>query len=46
MGKKSSPLRANTFRQETPKEEQENPDVKKTGKPDKPARKKKPEKPA
>jgi S-DNA-T family DNA segregation ATPase FtsK/SpoIIIE len=46
MGKKTSPLRANTFRQETPKEEQENPDVKKRGKPEKPARKKKPEKPA
>jgi S-DNA-T family DNA segregation ATPase FtsK/SpoIIIE len=46
MGKKTSPLRANTFRQETPKEEQENPDVKKLRKPEKPARKKKPEKPA
>jgi len=46
MGKKISPLRANTFRQEIPKEEQEDPDVKKPEKPEKPARKKKSEKPA
>jgi S-DNA-T family DNA segregation ATPase FtsK/SpoIIIE len=45
MGKKTNPLRANTFRQETQKEEPENPDIKKPGKPEKPARKKKPEKP-
>ncbi len=43
MGKKTNPLRANTFRQETKEEEPENLDVKK---PEKPARKKKPEKPA
>jgi S-DNA-T family DNA segregation ATPase FtsK/SpoIIIE len=46
MGKKTSPLRANTFRQEASKEDPENQEVKKTGKPEKPARKKKPEKPA
>jgi S-DNA-T family DNA segregation ATPase FtsK/SpoIIIE len=43
MGKKTNPLRANTFRQETKEEELENPDVKK---PEPHARKRKPEKPA
>ncbi len=42
MGKKTIPLRANTFRQESREEEPEIPEVKK---PEKPARKKKPEKP-
>ncbi len=46
MGKKTNPLRANTFRQETKEEVPENQDIKKPEKPEKPARKKKPEKPA
>jgi len=46
MGKKTNPLRANTFRQETKEEKPENPEVKKPEKPEKPARKKKLEKPA
>lgn len=46
MGKKTSPLRANTFRTATKEEEPEIPDIKRTEKPEKPARKKKPEKPA
>lgn len=45
MGKITSPLRANTFRQDSPKEEPEKPDLEKPGKPEKPARKKKSEKP-
>ena len=46
MGKKTNPLRANTFRQETGDEPKEKPAVKEPVKPDKPSRKKKPEKPA
>jgi S-DNA-T family DNA segregation ATPase FtsK/SpoIIIE len=44
MGKKTSPLRANTFRQKAEEEKPEIPDVDKPAKPEKPARKKKPEK--
>jgi S-DNA-T family DNA segregation ATPase FtsK/SpoIIIE len=45
MGKKTNPLRANTFRQETPAEEPEKHPLKTPEKPEKTARKKKPEKP-
>jgi S-DNA-T family DNA segregation ATPase FtsK/SpoIIIE len=45
MGKKTSPLRANTFRQTAEEEKPEIPDLDKPGKHEKPARKKKPEKP-
>jgi S-DNA-T family DNA segregation ATPase FtsK/SpoIIIE len=45
MGKKISPLRANTFRQDSPTEEPEKADLEKPGKPEKTARKKRPEKP-
>jgi S-DNA-T family DNA segregation ATPase FtsK/SpoIIIE len=46
MGKKTSPLRANTFRPEAREEKPEVQDIKKTEKPEKPARKKRPEKTA
>jgi DNA segregation ATPase FtsK/SpoIIIE, S-DNA-T family len=46
MGKKTNPLRANTFRQESKVEKPEYQDVTKPEKPAKPPRKKKPEKPA
>jgi S-DNA-T family DNA segregation ATPase FtsK/SpoIIIE len=45
MGKKTSPLRANTFRQAAEQEKPETPDPSKQVKPEKLARKKKPEKP-
>ena len=46
MGKKTNPLRANTFRQETPEEPKETAVPKEPAKPEKPLRKKKTEKPA
>ncbi|MGA3014386.1 MAG: DNA translocase FtsK 4TM domain-containing protein [Bacteroidales bacterium] len=45
MGKKTSPLRANTFRSDIKDEEPETHEAKKTEKPEKSTRKKKPEKP-
>ncbi|MCX6243263.1 MAG: DNA translocase FtsK 4TM domain-containing protein [Bacteroidetes bacterium] len=46
MGKKTNPLRANTFRQEAPEEPKETTAPKETAKPERPPRRKKTEKPA